>query len=70
MRGEDGYELMKNIRALRPKQGGKTPAVALTGYASATDESKALAAGYQAHLPKPVELPELAGTIARLAGRE
>ncbi|MEP6741891.1 MAG: chemotaxis protein CheB [bacterium] len=70
MPGEDGYELMKNIRALRPKQGGKTPAVALTGYASATDESKALTAGYQAHLPKPVELAELARTIARLAGRE
>ncbi len=70
MPGEDGYELMENIRALKPKQGGKTPAVALTGYASATDESKALAAGYQAHLPKPVALAELAGTIARLARRE
>jgi len=67
---EDGYELMKNIRGLKTKQGGKTPAVALTGYASVTDESKTLAAGYQAHLSKPVHLAELAATIARLAGRQ
>lgn len=69
MPGEDGYELMKGIRALKPKQGGKTPAIALTGYACVTDESKALAAGYQVHLSKPVHLDELAATIARIAGR-
>ncbi len=66
--GEDGYELMKKVRALKPQDGGNIPAAALTGYASPTDESKALAAGYQAHLSKPVELDQLVATIARLAG--
>ncbi len=67
--GEDGYELMRKVRALTPQQGGSIPAVALTGYASSTDESKALTAGYQAHLSKPVELDRLVAAIARLAGR-
>jgi len=60
---------MRRIRALTPESGGKIPAVALTGYAGALDESKAYAAGYQVHMTKPVELRELAATVARLAGR-
>jgi len=67
--GEDGYELVQRVRALKPQQGGSIPAVALTGYASLTDEVKAFAVGYQAHLSKPVELDQLVATIARLAGR-
>jgi CheY-like chemotaxis protein len=44
MPGEDGYDLMRNVRALTPEGGGTIPAVALTGYAGAVDESKAYAA--------------------------
>ena len=69
MPGEDGYDLMRQVRALAPENGGQIPAVALTGYAAPVDESKAYAAGYQAHLTKPVALRELAATVAKLAGR-
>jgi len=69
MPGEDGYDLMRKIRALTPESGGTIPAVALTGYAGAVDASKAYAAGYQVHMTKPVELFELAATVASLAGR-
>ena len=67
MPGEDGYDLMRNVRALTPEGGRTIPAVALTGYAGAVDESKAYAAGYQVHMTKPVELRELAATVAKLA---
>lgn len=63
---EDGYEMMKKIRALNPEGGGQVPAVALTGYASGEDESRALSAGYQTHLAKPVNLRKLAHTVDRL----
>jgi CheY-like chemotaxis protein len=69
MPDEDGYDLMRKIRALTPEGGGTIPAVALTGYAGAVDESKAYAAGYQVHMTKPVELRGLAATVAKLAGR-
>ena len=67
--GENGYELMEKIRRLEVDQGGGTPALALTGYASAADAAKAQNAGYQSHLAKPVKLEELIGTVAKLAGR-
>ena len=67
MPGEDGYELMRKIRALTPECGGTIPAVALTGYAGPVDESKAYAAGYQVHMTKPVALRELATIVAQLA---
>jgi PAS domain S-box-containing protein len=70
MPGEDGYDLLKKIRAREPERGGRIPAVALTAYASADDERRALAAGYQMHLPKPVEPDLLAAAVARLAGGE
>jgi CheY-like chemotaxis protein len=44
------------------------PAIALTAYARAEDRSRALRAGYQAHLPKPVEPGELLVTIASFGG--
>ena len=69
MPDEDGYDLMRKIRLLTPEDGGTIPAVALTGYASAVDESKAYAAGYQVHMTKPVALRELAATVARLGGK-
>ncbi len=57
--GADGYELMRRVRQLAPEQGGETPAVALTGYASIQDRDLALDAGYQRHLPKPVDIDKL-----------
>ncbi len=68
MPGEDGYELIRQVRALAAKRGGKVPAVALTAYARAEDRLQVLKAGYQMHVAKPVELSELVAIIASLAG--
>jgi PAS domain S-box-containing protein len=69
MPGEDGYELMRKVRARGPERGGHIPAVALTAYARAEDARRALKSGYQTHIPKPVTLDELAAAVASLAGR-
>ena len=70
MAEEDGYELMRKVRALPPEQGGLVPAIALTGYATRKDRERALAAGYQLHLAKPVEPADLVAAIANLVGRK
>jgi CheY-like chemotaxis protein len=67
MPGEDGYALMRRVRSLSPERGGQTPAIALTAYASADDRLQALRAGFQWHLPKPVDAPQLVKVIATLA---
>jgi PAS domain S-box-containing protein len=64
--GEDGYELIKKVRALRKKNGRRIPAIALTGFVRIDDKSKAIAAGYQAHIAKPVDLGYLTSEIVRL----
>ncbi|HYP01975.1 MAG TPA: CHASE domain-containing protein [Pyrinomonadaceae bacterium] len=69
MPGVDGYELIQRIRALPPEAGGRVPAAALTAYAAPDDRQRALDAGYDLHISKPVEPSELAATVARLAGR-
>ncbi|MFP5264765.1 MAG: response regulator [Blastocatellia bacterium] len=66
---EDGYDMIQRIRKLGPEQGGRTPAIALTAYARAEDRERALMAGYQEHIPKPVEPDDLVEAIAKLAGR-
>ena len=66
---EDGYALIRRLRALPAERGGKIPAGALTAYASAEDHRRALEAGFQAHLTKPVEPAHLAMLVATLAGR-
>ncbi len=66
---EDGYSLIRKIRALPGEKGGRTPAVALTAYARAEDRTKALNAGFQLHVAKPVNPTELAAVVANLAGR-
>lgn len=66
---EDGYALIRRIRGLSPERGGRTPAIALTTYAREEDRRKALAAGFEVHVPKPVEPSELVEVVARLAGR-
>ena len=64
---QDGYTLIKRIRARRPDDGGLVPAVALTAYAAPADRVAALAAGYQAHIAKPFEPSEIALLVERLA---
>ena len=66
MPGVDGYEFISRLRSLSPEEGSKIPAVALTAYARVEDRMRALAAGYQMHVPKPVETAELAAVIASL----
>ncbi len=65
---EDGYALIRRIRALPESQGGTAPAVALTAYTRTVDRVKALEAGFQMHVSKPVEMAELIASIAALAG--
>lgn len=66
---EDGYELMRKVRALSKENGGKVPAVALTAYARPEDRMRALRAGYQMHVSKPIELTELVAIVASLGNR-
>ncbi len=69
MPGEDGYALIRRIRALGPERGGDTPALALTAYARADDRVKAVMAGFQHHISKPVEPAVLIAMVASLTGR-
>ncbi|HEY9638866.1 MAG TPA: ATP-binding protein, partial [Coleofasciculaceae cyanobacterium] len=69
MPGKDGYMLIRQVRALAPEQGGRIPAIALTAYARTEDRIKALAAGFQAHVPKPVEPAEFIAVVANLIDR-
>ncbi|MDB5297380.1 MAG: sensor hybrid histidine kinase [Phycisphaerales bacterium] len=69
MPGEDGYALIRRVRALGPDHGGRVPALALTAYARSEDRVRAVLAGFQSHVAKPVEPSELITMIASLAGR-
>jgi PAS domain S-box-containing protein len=69
MPGEDGYGLIRKVRALSADRGGSTPAVALTAYTREEDRARALSAGYHMHLAKPITGPELAAAVANVAGR-
>jgi PAS domain S-box-containing protein len=73
MPGEDGFSLIRRVRALAPERGGATPALALTAYARDEDRLRALSAGFQEHLAKPVNAEELVlmlGTLARTKDRQ
>ena len=65
---ENGYELIRRVRDLPADQGGATPAIACTGYARAEDRARAIDAGFDAVVPKPVDLDLLVDTIAHVAG--
>ncbi|MBD1863023.1 MULTISPECIES: ATP-binding protein, partial [Trichocoleus] len=69
MPSEDGYTLIRQVRALAPDQGGQIPAIALTAYARTEDRIKALASGFQSHVPKPVEPVEFITVLASLINR-
>jgi signal transduction histidine kinase len=68
MPGEDGYSLIRRVRSL-DGPARLLPAAAFTAYATASERARAMLAGYQAHIPKPVEPSELAAVVATLAGR-
>jgi CheY-like chemotaxis protein len=64
MPGMDGYELLTRLRAL--EEGRRVPAIALTPFARAEDRTRSLLAGYQGHVPKPVDPTELLATVTSL----
>lgn len=65
----DGYALISKVRQLPAERGGRIPAAALTAYAGVEDRRRVLEAGYQMHIPKPVEPVELTTVVASLAER-
>ena len=65
----DGYALIEKVRQLPKERGGRIPAAALTAYAGVEDRMRVLSAGYQMHIPKPVEPAELTTVVANLAKR-
>ncbi|MGH7267810.1 MAG: response regulator, partial [Candidatus Rokuibacteriota bacterium] len=69
MPGESGYTVIRDVRALGPDRGGRLPAVALTAYASVEDRERAVSAGFDRHLAKPVDPADLVAVVAALAGR-
>jgi PAS domain S-box-containing protein len=69
MPGQDGYELIRQLRIREAALGGLTPAAALTAQARSEDRKRALMAGFQSHLAKPVDPVELSAVVAELAGR-
>ena len=69
MPGQDGYSLIRKVRALGPELGGKTPAVALTAFGRSEDRIRSLTAGFNNHVSKPVDPAELTAIIASIIGR-
>ena len=67
MPAQDGYQLIEEVRALEVNQTKTIPAVAITAYAREEDRRRALAAGYQSYLPKPIEPRELIEIVAKLS---
>jgi signal transduction histidine kinase len=70
MPDDDGYALVHKLRDLGLDRGGRVRAVAVSAYARDEDRARALAAGFETHVPKPVEPATLIALVARLAGRE
>ncbi len=66
MPGEDGYALIRRVRSRPGETGGRIPAAALTAYATLEDRAKAIRAGYDEHIPKPVDPTRLIGAVALL----
>ena len=69
MPDKDGYQFMRDLRRIGATKGGDTPAIALTAFARSEDRTRAMMAGYQIHISKPIEPQELIATVASLAGR-
>ena len=69
MPDEDGYSLIRRIRALEPARGGRVPAIALTAYGRREDRLRSIGAGFSMHVPKPVDPSELLTLVASLSSR-
>jgi PAS domain S-box-containing protein len=67
MPGEDGYALIDQVKVLEAEQERQIPAIALTAYATEDDRRRVLSAGFQLHMPKPIEPDDLVEAIANLA---
>ncbi|MBX6393478.1 MAG: response regulator, partial [Burkholderiales bacterium] len=67
MPGKDGYRFISEVRALPPDASGRTPAIALTAFAREEDRRRALMAGFQLHIAKPVDPVALVLACARIA---
>ena len=66
---KDGYQFIREVRKLSASDGGRTPAIALTAFARSEDRTRAMLAGYQVHISKPIEPQELIATVGSLAGQ-
>jgi CheY-like chemotaxis protein len=66
---KDGYQFIQELRRRAPEAGGRVPAIALTAFARAEDRTRAMMAGYQVHISKPIHAHELIATVASLVGR-
>jgi CheY-like chemotaxis protein len=64
---EDGFVFIRQLRSLSPERGGRIPAVTVTGYSTPADVDRALAAGFQMHLSKPVDPLALIEAVAKLS---
>jgi two-component system CheB/CheR fusion protein len=69
MPGEDGYAFIRRLRSLRVDGSGSIPALALTALATDDDRQRSLAAGFQMHLTKPVDIERLSAAVVELAAR-
>ena len=69
MPGEDGYSLIRKLRSQRSPELASIPAAALTAFARNEDRHRALQAGFQSHLAKPIDADLLVATVARLGGK-
>lgn len=63
----NGYALLSALRSLPPERGGRIPALAITAYGDEHDHARALRAGFQAHMRKPLDLKRLCETVGKLA---
>jgi CheY-like chemotaxis protein len=69
MPGKDGLDFIREVRSLPSERGGRVPAVALTAYTRAEDRSTTLAAGFDRHIPKPVQPADVVAVVASLTAR-
>ncbi len=69
MPDENGYDLIRKVRARDTERGGRIPALAVTAYGRIEDRTAAISAGYQQHAVKPIEPAELAAAVATLVIR-
>jgi CheY-like chemotaxis protein len=69
MPGKDGYQFIRELRQIAQDVGRKFPTIALTAFARSEDRTRAMMAGYQVHIAKPIEPQELLATVGSLAER-